>query len=456
MGRVCKYQYTHFIYPFVIETKKYNNFLMRIIGDEKNWNLKIYDQQADYDVCSFFLPYMKNFLFQTLTWSKQEEKLYKNGNVVQKFNKVKNISCLTFEYNLGKIKTGNVTIKDEEDINFDISQIRLVIFEPGICFLDIKTEIDTHGKYIDFDTILDFNFGFRELTPRGNSKVSLKKLKANNIDNIKDISSFISAITKGFETNDRDKLYYDKMFTYSYVCLDESEWNTEEDFKDLENDFYKFQYVSESSSQGKFNNECQRLIENRYSRWQYSMFGFSNESGVVLVSEKENYNITKLPHYFEKVYIYMVLLVLYQRIRLLNFSQALLNNSKSGVTKLQNRLIEFVHFSWFSQITNSEHGLDMWKKWREAFGLPELFEEVHKEYEEYYESIVSEGQNGINVVLMIVYIISTIFAGLSVLMNTIDISGTWMQTALFIAILVAILCYPIYLIAKFFNRKKRR
>ncbi len=246
------------------------------------------------------------------------------------------------------------------------------------------------------------------------------------------------------------------MFTYSYVCLDESEWNKEEDFLDLENDFYRFQYVSESNSQSKFNNECTRLIDNRYSRWQYSMFGFSNESGVVLVSEKENYNITKLPHYFEKVYIYMVLLALYQRIRLLNFSQELLISSKSRVTRMQNRLTEFVHCSWFSQITNSEHGTDIWRKWQESFCLPELFEEVHKEYQEYYEEIVSEGQNGINVVLMIVYILSTIFAGISIVLNNIDISGTWMEPALFSSLLVAILCYPCYLIYKFINRKMRR
>lgn len=456
MGRVCKYQYTHFIYPFVVESKKYDDFLKMILKDQKNWSLKMYDPQADYDVCSFFLPYMKNFLFKTLYWSKNEQKAFKNYTLKQKYNKLKKIPCLNFEYNLGKIKTGNVTIKDEENINFDISRIRLIIFEPGICFLDIKTEIDTYGKYIDFDTILDFNFGFRELTPRGDTKVSVNKLKANNIDNIKSISSFIESVTNGYETNNVDKLYYNKMFTYSYVCLDESEWKDEMDFKNIENDFYRFQYVVESSSQSKFNTECEKLIKNRYSRWQYSMFGFSNESGVVLVSEKEKYNITKMPHYFDNVYIYMMILGLYQRIRLLNFSQELLISSKSRVSRMQNRLTEFVHFSWFSQITNSEHGEDIWKKWQEALDLHELFEEVHKEYQEYCESLVSEGQNGINVVLMIVYIISTIFAGISVVGNNIDIKGTWMETGLFFALIMAILCYPCYLVYKFINRKIRR
>ncbi|MEG0221073.1 MAG: hypothetical protein RR702_01615, partial [Clostridia bacterium] len=266
MGRVSKYQYTHFIYPFVVDSKKYNSFINKTISDEKKWSFKIYDQSVDYDVHSFFLPYMKNFLFQSLFWTKNEQKTFKDLNITQKMSKLSKMPCLTFDYNLGKIKTGNVTIKDEESINFEISQIRLVTFEPGICFLDIKTEIDTCGKYIDFDTILDFNFGFRELTPRGDNRVSIKKLKANKIDNIMDIATFISSITEGFETQNIEKVYYDKMFTYSYVCLDRSEWEEESDFKEIENDFYKFQYVLEGKSQSRFNNESEKQKANRYSR----------------------------------------------------------------------------------------------------------------------------------------------------------------------------------------------
>lgn len=454
MGRICKYQYTHFIYPFVVEEKKYDKFLERIISDKKNWNVKLYDANADYDVYSFFLPYIKKFLFQPLFWKTEDRKNFKKYDIKKKMSFLKKMPCITFDYNLKNIKVGNVNTNGEE-ISFDISSIRLIVFEPGICFIDFKTEIEVYEKYINFDNILDFNYIFKEITPRGDTKIQFNKIRANKIDDIKSIASFIKRITDGYETEDIDRIYYDRMFTYSYVCLDKDEWNKPEDFKMLENDFYKLQYVQEGKSESLFNTECEKLLENRYSRWQYSMFGFSRESGVVMVSEVEKYNITKLPHDFEKVYIYMVLLGLYQRISLINFSQELLKSSQQRVKNMQHKLTKFVHFTWFSQITNSEHGTDLWKKWQQAFGLNELFEEVHKEYQEYYDEIVAERQNGINTVLMIVYIVSAVFAGLAVFAEQIQFQGTWMEPFLYISLIIAILSYPAYLVYKLFRRVKK-
>ena len=454
MGRTCKYQYTHFIYPFVVDEKKYDKFLKKILEDNKNWSIKLHDQNGDYDVYSFFLPYIKKFLFQPLFWSNKEKKDFKKYDLKKQMSIVRNMRCITFDYNIKNIKVGNVNTYDNE-ISFDISSIRLIIFEPGICFLDFKTEVSVYDKYIDFNDILDFNYIFKEITPRGDNKIKFSKIRANKIDNIKSIADFIKKLTIGYETEDIDRIYYDRMFTYSYVCLDQSEWEKPEDFAKVENDFYKLQYVQEGKSESLFNPECTKLMENRYSRWQYSMFGFSRQSGVVLVSEKEKYNITKLPHDFEKVYIYMVLLGLYQRISLLNFSQELLKSNQQKVKNMQHKLTKFVNFTWFSQITNSEHGTDLWKRWQQAFGLNELLDEVHKEYQEYYDEIVAERQNGINTVLMIIYIVSAIFAALAVFEDVIQIQGTWMEPFLYVSLIVAVISYPAYLVYKLIRRTRK-
>ena len=68
------------------------------------------------------------------------------------------------------------------------------------------------------------------------------------------------------------------------------------------------------------------------------MFGFSRESGVVFVSDKEKYDITRMPYNFEKRYLYMVLIALYQRISLINFSQNLMRQDKTAVKKLKKNL----------------------------------------------------------------------------------------------------------------------
>lgn len=97
----------------------------------------------------------------------------------------------------------------------------------------------------------------------------------------------------------------------------------------------------------------------------------------------------------------MVLIALYQRISLINFSQNLMRQDKTAVKKLKKNLTQFTNSSWFGQITNSEHGMDIWKLWQKAFGLPELYDEVHKEYLEYYDYVVSNNQSRISMILMI-------------------------------------------------------
>ena len=61
-------------------------------------------------------------------------------------------------------------------------------------------------------------------------------------------------------------MYYDKMFTYSYVCVDG--WEKDSDFEHMKNDFYKFQYVMHSKSSAIFNKACDKLIDNTYLFWK--------------------------------------------------------------------------------------------------------------------------------------------------------------------------------------------
>ena len=446
----AKYHYTHFIYPFVLEENKSISFLQSILKQEKLWKLKIHEQKEDQEVYNFFLPYMRKFLFPTLFWSKDYAKQFKMMSPIKKAFALNKLSCSTFEYNISNIKTGEILGKEYDKIHFDISSIKLISFEKGICFLDIKAEIDENEEFIDFDKILDFNYFFRNLTPRASSTLdNTSNIKGNQINDVKNIVNFIDSVTKGYETTDLDKIYYDKMFTYSYVCVDN--WNEASDFGKLENDFYKYQYVIDSKSSALFNKDCERLKQDRYSRWQYSMFGFSRESGVVFVSDKEKYNITKMPYNYEKTYLYMLFLAFYQRISLINFSQNLLKKDKTMIKKLKNKFTKFTHFSWFSQITNSENGMDIWKRWQTAFELTELFEEVQKEYMEYYDFVVATGQDKINVLLIMLYTISILFAGFQILTNVLDISNV--QYWVILAMVFSAFMYPALIIFRWIKHK---
>jgi hypothetical protein len=160
-----------------------------------------------------------------------------------------------------------------------------------------------------------------------------------------------------------------------------------------------------------------------------------------------------MPYNFEKKYMYMLLLAFYQRISLMDFLQEILEKDKTKIKVLNRRLTKFTHFSWFSQITNSDHGMDVWENWKQAFKLDELFEEVHKEYLEYYDFVKATGQEKFNLILIIMYIINIVFAGLSYLLPMINADQMHISIFVIILMTIGISSYPIYAITRWIKHK---
>lgn len=95
--------------------------------------------------------------------------------------------------------------------------------------------------------------------------------------------------------------------------------------------------------------------------------------------------------------------------------------------------------------------MDIWKLWQKAFGLPELYDEVHKEYLEYYDYVVSNNQSRISMILMIFYVINISFSGIQMLTNVINLED--IQVYIIIAMVFSALSYPTYLIASWIKHK---
>ena len=66
--------------------------------------------------------------------------------------------CNVFEYILDKDIPGKLGEKD--GIFFDINKVEIVCFNTGICFLLMKTVLDTGSSFSD---VLNFNYKFRDI-----------------------------------------------------------------------------------------------------------------------------------------------------------------------------------------------------------------------------------------------------------------------------------------------------
>lgn len=359
-----KYQYSYFVYPFIVDSNNYEKYLKKLLKD-KRCSIRIFDKARDLELYRGFLPHVNKFMFPTFYMEKDDIQKLKQKSFVPKLNVIKNMSSVTFEYNLGKRVQGKAGSAD--GIFFEIDKINIICFKIGVCFISIKTRIEHSNCFKD---VLNFNYKFRNVYSKF---LDLKdyyniNIQNNKFDSMKEISDIIKEIVGGFESEKIDDITSDRLFTYSYVCTDSSEWNEKSEFSDISREFIKFKNVLGYDYANEFN-DAKNELENTYSKWKYSIYGFSKLSGVVFTSGIEPFNFTKLPFYYETVYFHIMILAFLHRITLL---MLLLNPS-------DRQLRMFVNSEYFNQITNFEHEKNLWDKWQETFEIKYLYNQVNEE-----------------------------------------------------------------------------
>lgn len=375
-----KYHYTYFINPFVIDENKYENFLFKFIK-EKKWKLRIFDKITDMEIYTHFLSSAKEMMFPSFYWSdkyKDKIKNLKDNSLAKELSKQRSVEFV-YDINDFNIIQGKVDSKNQ--IFFEIKEIKIICFNSGICFLSFKAVI-SDNDYISFRDLLNFNYKFKDLSSsylkyKSNNNIYIQ---TNQFENLLDISTFIENITAGYIKKSNDEIYSDKMFVYSYACIDEDYWNNEKTFDNIKDNFYK--YVFQFS--GDYNSEIELSEKEKneaiYSKWKYSKYGFTKLGGVVFCSAVDHFNFTKLPIHFEKVSYYVMLLAFYERLALILLNNELSSFESYNIKRVLKNVNKELMYNKYTQISNSEHGMSLWKNWRKVFEIDELYKQLDKQY----------------------------------------------------------------------------
>lgn len=93
-----KYNYSYFIYPYVI--KNYNKYVQRLL-DSPRYNAKFFEREKDLSVYNYFLPTVRDFMFRSFGISKSDDKSKQSIDEKMKQNMFKSGDCAVFEYNIG-------------------------------------------------------------------------------------------------------------------------------------------------------------------------------------------------------------------------------------------------------------------------------------------------------------------------------------------------------------------
>lgn len=402
MERKIKYQYSYFVYPYIIDENKYDKYLLKLLKD-KHCKLKIWEKEKDLNTYTYFLPKVREYLFWSFSYDAEKKRKLEQLDIDMKAVLLSKYPCTIFEYTLGKEVQAKVG--EANGIFFDIQKIDIVCFKTGICFLLLKTTIESES---DFSDVLNFNYKFRDI----NSEISSLKnyenirIQTNCLKDIKELSTVIKNITGPNIDAKEMNLEEEKFLTYSYVCLDQANWNKEEDFTNLQEEFIKFSNIMPSNYQVNFSEE--RYKKQVVQPLKYAKIGITKQASALLTSDVYSENYTKLPFSYEQEYLYTYLLALYKKIYLKKMNLEF--KRTKNFSKTREKFLNFTRDIWIQEITEDDIGSMLYEKWKETLELEYLYADIKNKYDIIYKDLNIEKTTKINYWIMVVLVGTFIFS----------------------------------------------
>jgi len=388
-----KYQYSNFIYPYIIDETKYSNYILKLLKDKK-CKLKFFEKEKDYSVYSYFLPVIRKFMFNDFEFTKTKIERFEDLEIEMQASILAKYNSVVFDYDLGE--NTQAKIGEEEGIFFTIQKIEIICFNTGICFLCIKTNLEDTENFSD---ILDFNYKFKSIMSDLKQYDKIK-IQTDKFKNSKEFEEIVKRITG--EKKENLSIDQDKLLVYSYACIDQENWNTDDSFKSIENEFLKYVNVLESSYKSNLERRVQPIS---IDKLKYSKIGFTKTSTGLLSSNIETENYTKLPFKYENEYLYTYIFCLYQKMYL----KKILEEGKNGNKKdLRKEFVNFTKKIWIQEVTNDDNGSELYKIWQEKLEIEKLFNEAKNKFDILYKEANLEKNNKVNKIILGALIVSLV------------------------------------------------
>ena len=374
-----RYQYTYFIQTYLVNQNKYSRYVGKLLKDER-FKLRIFQKDKDLELYTYFLPKIRSFLFKTFEFNKA--KLEKMGTLPfdTKVALLSEYPCVMFEYDLKKDVQGKTI--DENSIFFKIQKAGIICFNTGICFLYLKTNVESEN----FGDVLNFNYKFRDINQEYGMLKNYEniKIQADCFDNMKEIQDFMKEIT-GSNVDALKLNLEERLYTFGYECIDQSAWNNDTDFNNLKNEFFKYiNILPNDKGTNMDENDSIKLM----SKEKFSKFGISKLGVNLFSSDVDINNYTILPNEFENQYFYTCILALYLK----TYLKKLDYDFKSGknIKNVRKEFVEFTKGLWIQEITSEDVGTLLYQNMRKTLEIETIYSQVKNKYDILYREMKVE------------------------------------------------------------------
>ena len=182
-------------------------------------------------------------------------------------------------------------------------------------------------------------------------------------------------------------IYDDRMMIYSFSCLDRA---TRLPDPALSRDLIRRYSVVNLDAEPTTSIESDP-IQDADAWLRDRAQGFTKDGGALVVFDGDRFHERYLGHYHATYYFDIFVLATLQRVVLLTLFErlsdirALTTGGSRGrrlLRRVRKDLLLFKNQCWFSQITNRERGLVLWKRWHSTFETQTLLAEVNEQSEE--------------------------------------------------------------------------
>ena len=388
-----KYQYTYFIYPFAIKESKYTKYLLKLLKDE-NCKLRIFRKDKDLDLYSYFSHRARNYMFSSFNLSKTKLAKLEELPLDTKAAILAKNPCTIFEYTIKKDIQGKTA--ERNGIFFKIPKIEIICFNTGICFLSIKTNIEESDKFSD---LLNFNYKFKDINQEFANLNNYDNIRVQTdyFDDVKSFKEFIEDLTGPTAESIKLEIDTERFFTYSYVCIDQENWNSTNEFEKIRNSYIKYLNILPSDNSVNFSKDEMKVI----SKWNYAKLGMTKQGVTLFSSSCDMNNFTVFPQEFQEQYLYTCILALYTKIYLkkinLEFKQGI------QLKKTRKEFIKFTETLWINEVTLQDTGSLFNQYLKDVLELKNMYFDTKNKYDILYKemNIEKSAKNNACIVLLL-------------------------------------------------------
>lgn len=400
-----KYQYTYFIYPYVIKETKYTKYLLKLLKDE-NCKLRTFRKEKDLDLYSYFSHRARNYMFSSFNLSKTKLARLEELPLDTKAAILAKNPCVMFEYTVKKDIQGKTS--ERNGIFFKIPKIEIICFNTGICFLCIKTNIEESDRFSD---LLNFNYKFRDINQEFGSMNNYDNIRVQTdyFDDVKYFREFIENLTG--PTTEAMKLDIDteRFLTFSYVCIDQESWNNTNEFDQIRGSYIKYLNILPSDNSVSYSKEDMKII----SKWKYAKLGITKQGVTLFSSSYDMNNYTVFPKEFEEKYLYTYILAMYTKIYLtkinLEFCQGL------NIGKTRKEFIEFTQTLWINEVTLEDTGSLFYQNLKEVLELNTSYFDTKNKYDILYKEMNIETSAKNNIAITAILVITLVINAINII-----------------------------------------